>query len=215
VPGLFWENVIQGNCKQLGDQCNKHIYNVTFEGYVPVSKDIVEDISVKGDVLNKWINFLNIDEKIFGLRGELQRRLLVETLRKNLEIAVGHAVNECKSSMRECLQQVGGLPVRDNSPLFKYSFDELMDSTIVPDCEITRIATWMHKAKQMLIIVYKGGNLKPSYKITPYPGECPSGSQIPFIDGDIKEEPLCPADCSFTYSIQKASYYWIPKEYMP
>ena len=89
-----------------------------------------------------------------------------------------------------------------------------MDPELVPNCEILRLASWVQNAKQMLAIANKGDR-RPVFKEVKYPGECPGGRDIPFIDGDIGQRPFGDEDMNYGHSFQKAKIFWIPKNFLP
>jgi hypothetical protein len=67
----------------------------------------------------------------------------------------------------------------------------------------------------MLNIVYHG-DLRPMHTEEKFPGECPTGQNIPFISGDILSVPLGKnADMRYNHSFQKANVYWVPKKFLP
>ncbi len=49
-PGLFWEIAEEDKCNILGYQCTTRVYDTMFEGYIPVSADIAEDIFLKDNL---------------------------------------------------------------------------------------------------------------------------------------------------------------------
>lgn len=217
IPGLFWDLVEQGSCKKLGEQCQNRIYDTIIEGYIPVSNDIVEDVWLKSDDLDKWISILrNFDSNYLStLSGTELRQTFVYAMKEGLQnVIMKPLYDDTGETLREYLRRKGGLPVSDTSPLFGYSIADLEDPDSVPQCEINRLTTWVNNSKQMLNIIYHG-DLRPVFTEIPYPGECPTGAKIPFIDGDIQSAPLGAPDMRYNHSFQKANIYWVPKEFLP
>jgi hypothetical protein len=216
LPGLFWDIVEQGSCKALGKQCTERIYETVFEGFAEVSDDVTVDVWLKSDDLQRWVSLLNLMQDVRQYGGKEQRMAFVQALVDTLQNVIGKPLYEdTNETLRDYLERKGGLPVRDNSPLIKYSLASLMDPKKVPNCEILRLAAWVQNAKQMLAIVNKGDR-RPVFSSENYPGECPGGKNIPFIDGDIGQRPLGADDkMSYSHPFQKARVFWVPKNFLP
>lgn len=219
IPGLFWDLVEQGSCKQLGDQCHTRLYDTIIQAYIPISTDIIEDVWLKSEDLDKWISILrNFDsEKLSGISGSELRQAFVSAIKDGLEKVIRKPMYaDTGEPLREYLKRKGSLPVSDTSPLFGYSIDDLSDPESVGNCELDRLSSWVNNANKMLNIVYHG-DLRPSYTEEPFPGECPMGNNvIPFISGDIVSAPLGKnQDMRYDHSFQKAHVYWVPKKFLP
>ena len=215
LPGLFWDIVEQGSCKALGNQCTERIYETVFEGYVEDNDEASIDVWLKSDDLHRWVSLLTLMQDVRQYGGKEQRVAFVQALVDTLQNVIGKPLYEdTNETLRDYLQRKGGLPVRDNSPLIKYSISSLMDPRQVPNCEILRLAAWVQNAKQMLAIVSKGDR-RPVFDQENYPGECPGGKSIPFIDGDIGQRPLGDDTMNYGHSFQKAKIFWIPKNFLP
>lgn len=216
LPGLFWDIVEQGSCKALGKQCTERVYETVFEGYIEDSTDVTIDVWLKSDDLQRWVALLNMMQDVRQYGGKEQRLAFVQALVDTLQSVIGKPLYEdTNETLRDYLERKGGLPVRDNSPLIKYSLESLTDPKKVPNCEILRLAAWVQSAKQMLAVVNKGDR-RPVFSSEDYPGECPGGRDIPFIDGDISQRPLGPDDSmSYSHPFQKAMVFWVPKNFLP
>ena len=188
------------------------------EAYIPGGEDVVEEVWLKSDDLDKWLSLLREFEnaRLDRLSGAELRQAFVFTLADALAKILRKPLHENTGEpLRAYLQQQGGVPVRDDSPLFRYSINELMNPAIVLDCEIVRLLIWTHDALQILNIVYHG-NRRPVYKVEKFPGECPGGAAIPFIASEIQAAPLGPdPNMRYNHSFQKANVYWVPKEFLP
>jgi hypothetical protein len=189
-----------------------------FEAYIPVSDDIVEEVWLKSDDLDKWLSLLREfdNDTLSKLSGDEFRQAFVFALVDAIEKVIHKPLPEnTEEPLKDYLNRKGGLPVRDDSPLFRYSLSDLLDPLIVPDCEIIRLTTWLNNSGQILNIIYHG-DLRPVYTEENFPGECPTGGEIPFIIGDIISAPLGNnPDMRYNHSFQKANVYWVPKEYLP
>ena len=219
LPGLFWDVIKDGSCKHLGEQCEEKVYNTILEGYIPISDDLVEDVWLKTEDLERWKKILSMLEDIGSYSSTKQRTAFVIALTENLrQVLKGIYKND--QSLKDYIEsRLISLPLRDNSPLFSYSYDSLMDKEVVSDCEISRLVTWVHNSKQMLDIVTQGTR-RPVYTEEPYPGECTrsDGSEIPipFIDGAIEQTNLGPTDdYRYDHVFQKVRIFWVPKAYLP
>jgi hypothetical protein len=191
-------------------------YNTLVEGYIPISSDIVEDVALTSKDLENWIMILNAIGDMTMVSGTELREYFVQAIRDALEKVIRKPLYEdIDEPLVIFLQRQGGLPVRDDSPLFRYSLHDLRDPLQVPDCELGRLVTWVSIAAEILGIV-SHGDMCPKYNTIPYPGECPSGSNIPFIDGAITAEKLGnDPNMRYDYVFQNAHIYWVPKEFLP
>lgn len=216
LPGLFWDLVKQGSCAELGEQCENRVYDTIFEAYLPISDELVEDVWLKSDDMDKFTGLLReFDaDKLAALGGTQLRETFVYAMKDSLENVIRKPLYEdTDEPLKVYLKRKGGLPVREKSPLFNYSVDDLADPDSVPDCEIIRLTSWVNSAKRMLNIIYHG-DLRPIYREEPFPGECPVGQNIPFISEDIQSGPLGP-DKRYDHSFQAARVYWVPDNFLP
>ena len=215
IPGLFWELVEQGSSKKLGEQYENRIYDIILTGFIPVSEDVVEDIWLKSADLDTWTDLLRDFEDMSALTGTEQREKFTFAIKDALERVIGKPPYEATGeSLKVYLERKGGLPVRDTSVLFNYSINDILDDRSVLDCEIDRLAGWLFNAKKIMSIIYRG-DLRPQYKLEKYPGECPRGESIPYVDGYISGIPFRESLMRYDHQFQKAHIYWVPKEFLP
>jgi hypothetical protein len=185
------------------------------EGFVADDGDFVIDVWLKSDDLTRWINLLDLMRDVREYSPKQQRLALVESLVQTLQSVIGKPqYQDTEESLRDYLQRKGGLPVRDNSPLLNYTLDDLMNPSRVPNCEILRLTTWLHNAKQILAIVNKGDR-KPVITTEPYSGKCPGGRDIPIIVGNVKQEKLGDDGMNYSHPFQKSLIYWVPRDFLP
>jgi hypothetical protein len=223
VPGLFWDILVQGSAKKLGDQYENQIHETIIEGYIPIpeendkSKDVQEDVYLKFEDLDDWRDILRgIVYSSTSEPGQLRSKFITG-LQRSLEKVVNKPLyDHVGGPLEDYLIRQGGLPVRDTSPLFSYSINELKDPVTVPDCELGRLLVWIHNVSQMLSIV-ANGTMRPVFNEKPFTGSCPKGENIPFIEGDIDQEDLVRGSIHHRYdhAFHKARIYWVPKEYLP
>jgi len=81
---------------------------------------------------------------------------------------------ETGETLIEYVRRISYLPIRQDSPLFRYSIQELEDRTKVPDCEIERLFSWIGNVNNYLY--YIADNKRPIYEVRKQPGSCASGS---------------------------------------
>ncbi len=215
IPGLFWEITEQASAKELGKQYDSRIYDAILEGYIPVSEDIVEDVWLTSNDLQEWILLL----KQFGdhthLSGSEIRKALGYAIKDALEKLIRKPLYEdTGESLDKYLKRIESLPIKNISPLLRYTLADFADKNKVPDCELIRLVTWLNNSRQMLEIVCHG-DMRPKFKKEKFPGKCHSGTQIPFITGDIKRESFPSPDMRFDHYFQKGHIYWVPTEYLP
>lgn len=216
LPGLFWDLVRQGSCEELGEQCQQRIYETILDGYIPVSDNVTEDVWLTSSDLHNWTLFLNSIGNMAGVSGSELRETFVNALLKALENVIRKPTQQdTDEPLSVFMQRQGGLPVRDSSPLFRYSINDLRDPDIVPNCELARLVTWVTNVSEILGIIGRGDQ-RPVYDQIPFPGECPSGLHIPFIDGPITSRSLgSDPKMRYDHQFQKAHVYWVPQEYLP
>jgi len=216
VPGLFWELIEQGSCHELGEQCQNRIVDTIVEAYIPVSDNVDIDVWLTSDELDKFTELLRTfaPDQLAGVSGTELRATFTHTMLSSLENVIRKPTYE-GGPISGYLKWKGGLPVSDMSPLFHYSIDDLNDPVAVPDCELIRLLAWIKSSQQMLDILYHG-DLRPSYQISPYEGDCPSGQNIPYIAEDVQAVPLGKnPEMRDGLSFQHGRMYWVPLEFLP
>jgi uncharacterized protein YnzC (UPF0291/DUF896 family) len=222
VPGLFWDFIEEGNCETLGKQCNEQVYDITFEGYIPVSNDISLDVWMTGNqLLDFKQNVLRIFRKLGPImRESAKREQIVTTIAETLKIQIMEPEIEPDETYADYLQRKGGLPVSRNSLLLSYTPEQLEDENKVPDCELDRLAVLATNMETILGIIYEG-NYRPHFKTKPYPeSTCTkaseNGKRIPFIRGRISKKRLGDDDTyRYDHEFRGKIIYWVPQEYLP
>lgn len=196
---------------------NNREQEALLEAYLPVSDELVEDVWVKRDDLDRWLSLLREFDavELQELSGFELRQTFVFALADALEKILRKPLFENTEEPLHDYLQRHGLPVRGDSPLFRYSIADLMDQAVVPDCELVRLIAWLDQTHQLLNIVYYGDR-RPVYTAEEFPGECPSGKHIPYIPGEITHAPLGKdAEMSYQQHFGRVNMYWVPKEYLP
>lgn len=219
LPGLFWDVSEDDTCDSfLGELCARRVYDTASEAYIPASDDIVEDIWIKEKDLETWVKLVKIlliEEPQTFSSSEL-RVQFVENIKRAVGLPNSYTYGE--RPLYDVLISDIGLPARQNSPLLKYSLNDLENQSVVTDCELDRLVMWVSNVSQMLNILGRG-DMRPEYTIEPFPGECPYGEDIPYIPGEIRAVPLGSNENiqeipRYDHKFQKVHAYWIPSEYM-
>jgi len=216
LPGLFWDLIANAGCKYLGDQCSSRIMDTILEGYIPISNDIVVDIWCTAEDLKKYRNIIEgiLDSSEYQ-HGKFVRTELVYGLISTLQRLVpSPPPPETGETLIEYVRRISYLPIRQDSPLFRYSIQELEDRTKVPDCEIERLFAWLGNVNNFLY--YIADNKCPVYEVRAQPGNCASGTDIPYIvPGSILGKHFSDSNMSYSHPLGGTTIYWIPKKYLP
>ncbi|MBF0452389.1 MAG: hypothetical protein HQK75_16930 [Candidatus Magnetomorum sp.] len=216
LPGLFWDLIANAGCKYLGDQCSSRIMDTILEGYIPISNDIVVDIWCTAEDLKKYRNIIEgiLDSSEYQ-HGKFIRTELVYGLISTLQRLVpSPPPPETGETLIEYVRRISYLPIRQDSPLFRYSIQDLEDRTKVPDCEIERLFSWLGNVNNFLY--YIADNKRPIYEVRKQPGDCTAGSDIPYIvPGSILGKHFSDSNMSYSHPLGGTTIYWIPKKYLP
>ena len=216
LPGLFWDLIANAGCKYLGDQCSSRIMDTILEGYIPVSNDVVVDIWCTAEDLKKYRSVIEgiLDSSEYQ-HGKFIRTELVYGLINTLQRLVpSPPPPETGETLIEYVRRISYLPIRQDSPLFRYSIQELEDRTKVPDCEIERLFSWIGNVNNYLY--YIADNKRPIYEVRKQPGSCASGNDIPYIvPGSILGKHFSDSNMSYSHPLGGTTIYWIPKKYLP
>jgi hypothetical protein len=216
LPGLFWDLIANAGCEYLGDQCSSRIMDTILEGYIPITNDIVVDIWCTAEDLKKYRNIIEgiLDSSEYQ-HGKFVRTELVYGLISTLQRLVpSPPPPETGETLIEYVRRISFLPIRQDSPLFRYSIQELEDRTKVPDCEIERLFSWIGNVNNFLY--YIADNKRPVYEIREQPGSCSSGKDIPYIvPGSILGKHFSDSNMSYSHPLGGTTIYWIPKKYLP
>jgi hypothetical protein len=216
LPGLFWDLIANAGCKYLGDQCSSRIMDTILEGYIPISNDIVVDIWCTAGDLKKYRTIMEgILESSEYQHGKFVRTELVYGLVTTLQRLVpSPPPPETGETLIEYVSRISYLPVRQDSPLFRYSIQELESRDKVPDCEVERLFAWIGNVNNYLY--YIADNKRPVFEVRKQPGNCASGNDIPYIvPGSILGKHFSDSNMSYSHPLGGTTIYWIPKKYLP
>ncbi|MBF0424728.1 MAG: hypothetical protein HQL66_02785 [Magnetococcales bacterium] len=206
IPGVYWHILKQGACGDLGEQCERRVFDTTSVGFVEANNDVVEDLWVDSNTLASWLRVLKGFEGYHELAEPQLRRALISALVLGLKQEIrGQPLDVLTETPAEYAQRRGGLPVRRHSPLLSYPVPSLSAERTLRDkekrlivadangaplldrakhpiqavafCELKRLAVWAIHARQMLEIVERDSQ-KPDFRLLP-PGKvlhCPDST---------------------------------------
>jgi hypothetical protein len=205
IPVLMTEN---GFYKVILSPHTANIQNYSY-AYISHSPDLVEDIQISQNDLNRWIQFLNnlyvpLDV-LNNIPTQQLQQIFVKKLKDSMEKEVKGPISY-NDILSEVLEQKADFIVRDDSPLLRYSLSELEASEIVPLCVIARLAIWIIDTKETLEIIRNEHRVPKWIKTSDY-SDCPLAKHIPYIkkieDISVRESSCTSDSC------------WVPKEYLP
>jgi len=216
LPGLFWDLIETAGCRYLGDQCSHRIMDTILEGYFPVSNDIEVDIWSTAEDLRKYRTFIeNVKDSGEYHKGKYIRNELVHALITTLrQLVPSPPPFETGETLKDYVKRISHLPVRQDSPLFNYTIQDLENPSVVPDCEIERLNTWISNVNQFLYHI--ADNKRPEFETRRQPGTCPGGRLIPYVvPGSIRGRHFRDSNMSYSHALGNTTIYWIPKMYLP
>ena len=238
IPAVYFAQVLEKLCANLGKQCTEGIHDSTLEGVIKEDpQKLTLDVWFTSNALSEYIQILGGVRKIREVQdARAKREKLVFDLGKILETVIKKPTyQECQDAsdhVRECtmaeyMSRYGHLPVRAKSPLLRYNMSDLKDPTKVIDCEITALLRWVDHSYELLTVAQ--GNRRPIWKSEGKDPECrrADGSlvniDIPYIVPDsIRGEPFKDSagnvdyDMLYSHKLEdKLDIYWIPEEFLP
>ncbi|MEO5348261.1 MAG: hypothetical protein H7836_01235 [Magnetococcus sp. YQC-3] len=205
IPGVYWHILKQGACGELGDQCEKRVYDTTQIAYVEADDKVVEELWINSGELSSWIRILRGFEGYFDLPEAQLRRALISAMVLGLQQEIRRPpIDVAGETPAEYAQRRGGLPVRRHSPLLSYNVTALSAEQVernkdgrlvvldkekkplldnkgqpvlaVPVCELRRLALWAIKSKEILEVVERD-SFKPVFQAAPHQARsCPDAT---------------------------------------
>jgi hypothetical protein len=226
IPIRYLQFVTEALCQQLREQCRQKVFEGVNRAYVPVSNDLVPEVLLSRDQLDRWVKILDIFKTFASrTRGQAGRDLLVSTLLTSLGSMLQIDFQNDQVPLGKRMQFAAGLPHGAQSMLMQYSSDDLKDSTKVPSCEIDYLAQYGAKKHDVLNIVFdSSGKLLARFDETHWPeGSCPNlsdkGKSIPFIEGAVRPISLNAGQDETNYTVMRKIgndfFFWIPVRYLP
>ncbi|MBF0623930.1 MAG: hypothetical protein HQL82_03885 [Magnetococcales bacterium] len=206
IPGVYWHILSKGACGNLGDQCQRRVYDTTLMGYMEADDQVVEELWVSSSALSSWIRILKGFEGYYELPEPQLRRALISALILGLQQEIRRPpIDVAGETPAEYAQRRGGLPVRRHSPLLSYQVPALSAQYVtrdknqqlivvdqrkqpltdrhgqpiqaIPVCELRRLALWAIKSKEILEVIERDNN-RPVYQSQPYQSfQCPDASE--------------------------------------
>ncbi|MBF0154009.1 MAG: hypothetical protein HQL64_09750 [Magnetococcales bacterium] len=194
IPGVYWHILKQGACGDLGEQCERRVFDNTSVGFVEATDKVVEDLWVDSHALSSWIRVLKGFEGYHEMPEPQLRRALISALVLGLKEVIRGQSMDSTETPAEYAQRRGGLPVRRHSPLLSYHVPGLSAEKTLRDkdkhlivadatgkpvldrakrpiqavayCELKRLAVWAIHSKQMLEIIERD-HQRPDYRLLP------------------------------------------------
>ena len=174
----------------------------------------MEDISLKSEDVQNWLLILKSFGDQTGLSASEMRTAFTYAIKNGLEKVIRRPLYEDTGEpLASFIKRKAHLPVREQSPLFSYSLDELRDPSKVPNCELIQLVSWVTSVRAMLGIVY--GGAIPVFHKGKFPSKCPAMHGIPYVEGDPIPKSFPSPEMRFNHQFQKANIYWVPSQYMP
>jgi hypothetical protein len=225
IPINYLQFVEESLCRRLGDQCRKAVLEAVNRAFVPVDDKVIPEVLLSRDQLDRWLKILNLF-KSFGsnVAGAAGRAQLVNTMYSSIGSLVQIDMQNDGVSLANKLQFAAGLPNSGRSRLMQYSDSDLTNVNLVPACEIENLKQYSIKKYDLLNVVFSNeGKLRPVFTETTWPeGACPmspKGKNVPFIDGDVRPQPINPPGQQTNYTMMHRRgndlFFWLPVNYLP
>ncbi len=223
VPMLFWKMLRRTACPQGGESCSKRIYEGVYEVFIPREEDIVLEAWLRAEQLTNWRDVLRpiVDATSYSL--PQQRRALSQAVRNTLQTVLKMPTPESlDEDIGTFMQRAGYLPGPFRTPLMRYTFEELQQPRLIPQCELDRLRDWLAASSGMLRKV--ASNLLTRIEKTdparPCDGLSAKGRKIPILKKPLEDFPPGPDDKTYRLSSGEASglgekVYWVPHDYLP
>jgi hypothetical protein len=194
--------------------------------YIPVSDDVVPEMLISRDQLERLIKTLDVFKTFAGrTHGQASRDLLVNTLLTSLGSMLQIDFQNDQVPLKKQIQFAAGLPHGAQSILMQYSPGELQDPAKVPACEIDYLAQYGAKKHDILNIVFESnGKMLAGFDEMKWPeGSCPNlsdkGKNVPFIAGVVRPIALNSGQDETNRTIMRKIkndfLFWIPVRYLP
>jgi hypothetical protein len=196
--------------------------NPFFKGYIRKDSKIELDVWCTAESLTKYLLILKgITDASKSSFGDALRTEMLKGIIYSLEKILGKPVySETGESLQTYLSR--SLTVRMDSPLFKYSIDELFDRNTVKDCVIEDLNGWVNNICKILQIVYSDNHSKPDFiTLSQKRCRCIGAKGIPYIvPTSIKPVPFSNDESenklmSYSHTLYKTTFYWIPSQFLP
>jgi hypothetical protein len=225
IPINYLQFIEESLCRRLGDQCRKAVLEAVNRAFVPVDDKVIPEVLLSRDQLDRWLKILNLF-KSFGtnVAGAAGRAQLVNTMYSSIGSLVQIDMQNDGVSLANKLQFAAGLPNSGRSRLMQYSDSDLTNVNLVPACEIENLKQYSIKKYDLLNVVFSNeGKTRPVFTETTWPeGACPmspKGKNVPFIDGDVRPQPINPPGQQTNYTMMHRRgndlFFWLPVNYLP
>jgi hypothetical protein len=219
MPVIYKKWLKDTACPKLGEQCETSVEHGVRDFYIPIDDNkIQEEVWMTVASLDNWLKLLRPFKRIKNLPVGRQKKVFIRLLKKQIQDIIGGyppsriALSEWLAAQR---QQV--LPMRQDSPLLQYSFDEIRR---LKGCEVSLLVNWVVEIRKVLQRVYSDSTKKVAF--TPqYPTSisCPLSDKGKKVPVSLEYQPSKPLGMNSTYRYDHSLYgkkvYWLPVEFLP
>jgi len=148
-----------------------------------------------------------------------QREKFVNLLRTQIqEIIGGYPAGDITLSEYLAKKRKNALPMREESPLLQYTFDEIRED--IEGCELIRLVEWVKSIREVLQRVYNDSTQKVVFTLE-YPSKfsyCPlsdKGLKVPKLTFGAVQA-LGPDDnYRYDHNLYGQTVYWLPIDFLP
>jgi len=220
MPVVYKKWLQDTACPKLGEQCQTAIEHGVVEFYLPIDGEkIQEETWMTANQLADWVSLLKAFEYLKTLPVQKQRAVFASLLRRQIQdIIGGYPPNNIVLSEWLAKQRKQVLPMRQDSPLLQYSFDEIRRK--IEGCEVSLLVNWVIEIRRVLQNVSNDSTQKLAF--TPkYPTSisCPLSDKGKKVPESLEFERSVPlgSDDNYRYdhSLYGKTVYWLPVEFLP
>lgn len=223
-------------CRETPEYCRAHEIDLIREIYIHKSEPIEFDVLMTGDDLR---NFIDLGQAVgrVDMNSDYVRNALATALHQSVLAIAREPIETPIAGFAEALNKRIGLPSDVETPLLRYSIDDILNAD---QCELELVRRWIiHSAEALEII---SGSIRASSEdqhqlgvpVEPQlSGDWPvfmpdpvshelcrftePGTLLPSVIG-VTTDPLGDtADYQFGYESRQhgTTFYWVPIEYLP
>ena len=223
-PVLYLDWIERAICQQDEEQCNQKIDHQVRDFYIPIKEgQMQEELVLIERHIDEWLALINPIVRGSGRSGSELREKFVEVLHEEIQNILNPDTPievDDKRTLREILESSkNALPLNTQSPLLQYSFNELGDTNVVPDCELRRLIDWLKSIRAILTKITGNPTLKVSYELQPYQQECPGmsikGHNIKSMKFEQRQALGKDENYRYGHALGPIFLYWLPMDFLP
>ncbi len=220
MPVIYKKWLQDTACPKLGQQCKTAVEHGVVEFYIPIDAEkIQEETWMTENQLMDWLALLKAFENLKALPVKTQRRVFANLLRKQIQdIIGGYPPTNIVLSEWLAKQRKQVLPMRQDSPLLQYSFDDIRRK--IEGCEVSLLINWVSEIRKVLQKLSSDSTQKVAFTpIYPTAISCPlseKGKKVPESLEFERSVPLGPDDnYRYDHNLYGKTVYWLPVEFLP